>query len=66
MQKPVPGTTECVGAFDSTELPADQSSVEGGEKVAPREVAEDAADTGGLISIPGHPPFKWKRLMLEQ
>lgn len=33
---------------------------------APREVAENAADAGGLISIPGHPPFKWKGLMLEQ
>ncbi len=66
MQRPVPGTAECVDAPDSTELPAGQSCVEAGEKVTPRDVAEDAAGAGGLISIRGHPPFKWKGLMLEQ
>lgn len=66
MQMPVPETTECVDALDSTELPADQSSAEGGEKVTSREMPEGAAGAGGLISISGHPPFKWKGLMLEQ
>ena len=66
MQKPVPGTTECVDALQPTEPPAGQSSVEGGERVTPEEVAKDSAGAGGLISIPGSPPFKWRGLMLEQ
>ncbi len=66
MRKPVPDTTECVDALHPTEMTTAQSCGESEEKVKLGELAEDSADAGGMISIPGHPPFKWNGLMLEQ
>lgn len=67
MLRPVPETTQCADAPHPTEPPVRQPSIEDEERIPAGTVAEESATgAGGLISIKGHPPFKWGGLMLEQ